>query len=122
MSRVARVSNIVRVQDTNGPSYELTSDVVGITCGTLLPKREFVTVTASAFTAFTVPSGAQHLVIRPGTSIKLTLKGVTGDTGVVITPTSNPTGAETHLSLGASPSVGLTSAHSSDQTVELIWL
>ena len=48
------------------------------------PKYEQVTLAASGFTALTVPAGAKAvLVVFPTTgATSLTLKGVTGDTGV----------------------------------------
>lgn len=85
-------------------------------------KREQVTITASAFTALSPPSGAKAVLLILGTATGLTLKGVTGDTGITLTPTSSPLGIDAILPLGASPSIGITSANTSNQTVDVIWL
>ena len=85
--------------------------------------RETVTLTASVFTALTVPTGAKAVVLILGSSTSLTLKGVTGDgTGIAITPPSNPTGLDAILPLGASPSIGILNGLASDQSIEVVWL
>ena len=84
-------------------------------------KRERVSLTGSAFTAFTVPSGAKSLEIRVGSAVSLTLKGITGDTGITIAPASNPIGAPVFLPLGASPSIGVANGSGSAQVIELTW-
>ncbi len=84
-------------------------------------KREKISLTGSAFTALTVPTGAKSVEIRVGSAISLTLKGVTGDTGITIAPASNPISAPVFLPLGASPSVGILNGSASAQTIETIW-
>jgi len=85
-------------------------------------QRQTISCTGSAFTALTVPSGAQLLIILPGTAISLTLKGVTGDTGITIAPASNPIRFPLIIPLGATPSIGIANGNASAQEVELIWL
>jgi hypothetical protein len=85
-------------------------------------KRETVTLAASAFTALSPPSGAKAVVLILGTATGLTLKGVTGDTGIVLVPSSNPLGFDAILPLGTSPSIGITSSNTASQTIEVIWL
>lgn len=82
-------------------------------------KRETVSLTGSAFTALTAPSGAKHVIILPGTAVSLTLKGVTGDTGVALTPASSPTGAPISLPV-SSPSIGIYNGGST-ASVEVFW-
>ena len=90
-------------------------------------KRENVSLTLSAFTALSPPSGASMLVIdfsRPpnSTIINLTLKGVTGDTGITLRPATNLKPMSLILPLGATPSIGILNNHSSTQVIELLWL
>lgn len=96
---------------------------------TALPngKRETVTLTLSAFTALSPPTGAKALVIEwdkePNDSIiNLTLKGVTGDTGIKLIPSSAQPRIPLVLPLGASPSIGIANAEASNQVIEILWL
>jgi len=84
--------------------------------------RVTVTLTASSFNAFSVPTGAKAIAIILGSATSLTLKGITGDTGIALTPASNPTGMDLLMPLGASPSIGILNGLASDQTIEIIWL
>lgn len=67
-----------------------------------------VTLGAAGFTALTVPTGARVCVIIPptGNTQALTLKGVTGDTGIVL----DPNGAS--IISVSSPSIGIANAGS----------
>jgi hypothetical protein len=85
-------------------------------------KVEQVTVTASTFTALSPPTGAKAYYIDLGEAVGITLKGVTGDTGVKVTPASTPVGIPAFGPLGSSPSIGLASSHASNQTVTVYWL
>jgi hypothetical protein len=84
--------------------------------------RRSYTIAATTFQALTVPTGADAVVILPGTATSLTLKGVTGDTGVALTPSSGPIGLPILLPLGASPSIGIYNGASSSQTITVIFL
>lgn len=84
-------------------------------------KTETVTVTASTFTALSPPSGAKGYFIDLGEAVGLTLKGVTGDTGLKTTPTSAPVGIPLMGPLGATPSMGFASSNASDQVVTIFW-
>ena len=83
--------------------------------------RQKVTLTASVFTALTVPSGAKSVIIKVGSATSLTIKGITGDQGIPIAPASNPLGLPVVLPLGASPSIGILNGLGSDQSVEVIF-
>lgn len=86
-------------------------------------KRETVTISASAFTALSPPSGAKAVLLILGSATGLTLKGVTGDaTGITLTPSTNPLGIDAFLPLGATPSLGLASSNTADQDIEVLWL
>lgn len=81
-------------------------------------QRQTVSLSGSAFTALTVPSGAKGIFI-PSPPVSLTLKGVTGDTGVTITgATTN--GVPIMLPLTGTPSLGLANGGSS-ATVDVIF-
>lgn len=67
-----------------------------------------VTLTGSAFTALSVPTGASLLLLEiPVSATSLILKGITGDTGINLVPSSNFLGLPAVIPLGASPSVGI---------------
>lgn len=90
-------------------------------------KRELVTLPASTFVALAPPTGASCLVIafdRPPNkgAVNLTIKGVTGDTGIKLNPPSNPKNIPLCLPLGPAPSIGIANDHSTAQTLELLWL
>lgn len=90
-------------------------------------KRETVSLTLSTFTALSPPTGAKALVIEwdkePNDSIiNLTLKGITGDTGIKLLPASSQPKIPLVLPLGASPSIGITNGEASTQVIELLWL
>lgn len=70
-------------------------------------QKQEVSLTGSAFTTITVPSGARAVLIEPGSATSLTIKGVTGDTGTTIVPSSNTPGLPIFLPLGSSPSLGI---------------
>lgn len=82
-------------------------------------KRETVTL-ATGWNAFSPPSGAQFVLMVLGTATGLTLKGVTGDTGIPIAPASSPLGLDVLLPLGDAPALGLTATAGGAQ-IELIW-
>lgn len=71
----------------------------------------------NGFQAFTVPTGATAVLIIPvaGNAQTLTLKGVTGDTGIALHIT-NPT----VVALGSTPSIGLTTGGSTGFTI--VWM
>ena len=71
----------------------------------------------NGFQALTVPTGATAVLIIPvaGNTQTLTLKGVTGDTGIVIDKL-NPS----VVALGSSPSIGITTGGSTGFTV--VWM
>lgn len=85
-------------------------------------KRETVTLTAAAFTTFTQPSGASLLIVIPASAAaSLTLKGVTGDSGIGSVPNTLYKGFPMLLPLSAAINVGIANA-GAVTTAELIWL
>ena len=82
---------------------------------------ELKTMTAGAFNAITVPPGTPELlvIVPPSTNaLAMTLKGVTGDTGILLAP-----GDPSVVSLATTiTSIGLTIGAGSDFTVALGWL
>lgn len=91
------------------------------TPASLLPKREVVSLTGSAFTALSPPSGAKAAIIDVGTSVSLTLKGLTGDSGTTVAPASSPIGLPLVVPLGATPSIGFANGSATAQTVTVWW-
>ena len=81
-----------------------------------------MTLNANSFNALSPPSGSKALIILLGTATSLTLKGITSDTGVALTPASGPLGIDVIIPLGTSPSIGILNGLGSAQTVECIWL
>ena len=75
-----------------------------------------VSLTAGAFTAFTVPSNAKGLMVDVGSVRSLALKGVTGDVGISLDsncPVLVP------LTRDASSTVGILNRNATAQTVRI---
>jgi hypothetical protein len=87
--------------------------------GALCPQVQQISLAIGANT-LTVPSGAAAVLIDPGSCVSLTLKGVTGDTGVPIAPASNPQGIPLLIPLGSVATFVIASL--SVQTIEVVWL
>jgi len=85
-------------------------------------KREDVTLTASSFSAFTVPTGAKFALIDVGSAVSLTLKGVTSDTGIAICPASGPLQIPVLMPLNGTPSIGIANGANVNQVVSILWL
>lgn len=82
--------------------------------------EELKALTAGAFNSITVPTGTPELVVivPPTTNTQtLTLKGITGDTGVALA-VADPT----VIAFGASPAFGITVGAGSTVNVTLVWL
>lgn len=122
---VASLSLQIAVEGVNGPQ-QVTEVVRRFAQATALAngQRSTVNLTASAFTAFTIPSGAKVAIIFLTTAGEsLTLKGATGDgTGIAISPSSNPLGLPLVIPLGSSPSLGILNSGGADERVEVIFL
>lgn len=74
----------------------------------------------SGFNAFTVPTGATHVIIEPLTgAVTWTLKGVTGDTGIALAAAATLPTRPTALSLGSAPALGITT--NGNATARLYW-
>lgn len=124
MSALATLAYQLRVLDTNGVG---AGGVVGDRCwvpATALKngQRQPITLTASVFTTITVPTGAKYVCLILGSATQLTLKGVTGDTGIPLTPTSNPLGVDAHLPLNGVATFGILNGLASNQTIEAYFL
>lgn len=98
------------------------------TIANVLGERDSVAL-ANGFNAFTVPTGAKGLMIiveEVDGTVPLTLKGVTGDTGITVQVGTNDIEAPFPilLPLGTTPVVGITAAIGAGEscTVTLIWL
>ncbi len=121
MSVIATLDYRLHTVSPNGLGIAQANKVNFVPGAGTTGKRETVVLTASIFTALTVPTGAKALIIILGSATSLTLKGISGDTGVALTPSSNPLGMDAMFPLGASPSIGILNGLASNQNVELIW-
>lgn len=91
---------------------------VSIPVGTGVDVTQIFTPGGSGFTAMTVPTGYTAVLIIPpaGNANTITLKGITGDTGIALSKT-----LPTLLSLGASAAFGLT-VGGAITSITLIWM
>lgn len=87
---------------------------VSIAVGTGVDQTTTQSFTAATFAAITVPANSTAmLIIPPAANVgAITLKGVTGDTGVLIHKT-----LPTCIALGTTPSVGLLCANTTIVTI-----
>jgi hypothetical protein len=82
-----------------------------------------LTLTGSADTVVSVPTGAKAVFIRPGTAVSLSIKGATGDGNLLtVTPASNPIAADMFLTLGASPVLVIHNGSAATQAITLVFL
>lgn len=109
MPRFARVRLEISVDDGSSVSAVVAEEAV-FSVAAALPKEERVSLTGSAFTALSPPTGAKGVFIEVGVNPSLTIKGVTGDSGVAATPSSNVWDGWAFLPLGATPSIGIANA------------
>ena len=77
----------LRGQINDGTTNLQDSGIISKSFTAGVRQSQAVTATASAFTAFTVPSGAKAILIDVGTVQGLKIKGVTGDTGISLDST-----------------------------------
>lgn len=121
MSSTAEVLVRWQVKDVNGQltnARDVDTPALAITA-TPNGKLEQVTL-SNGFTALSPPTSAVAVIINPVSgSFTFTLKGVTGDTGIVLA-TSATLGLPIVLPLGTSPSIGLTCTGAA--VVEVLWL
>jgi hypothetical protein len=84
---------------------------------TAVDVRQSLVAVGAGFNAITVPTGATAVLIEPpaANAQTITAKGVTGDTGIALSPTQPSV-----LSLGTSPSLGLTVGGA--VTIELVFM
>jgi hypothetical protein len=96
-------------------------EIMPVAAGVL--RREEISLTGSAFTALEPPTNAKKVrIILPASAVSLSLKGVTGDTGTTLSPSSNFVGGTVELTLGASPSIGILNGSATARVVTVIWI
>lgn len=105
----------LRGSQDNGTTDILDSSLITSYFTAGVTQQQTVTLTASSFTAITVPTGAKALLISALTGAA-TLKGVTGDTGIAL-----GINCPTLIPLGTTPSIGITDTSGSNQSVALYW-
>lgn len=112
MSAIADLQLDLTVRGADG-SIQAAYSPVSFRWGPTVLKRESVSlVGSSTFTALSPPTGAVLLILVPTATPTgiLTMKGVTGDTGIPIAPASLFKGFPLVLPLGASPTLGFLNA------------
>jgi hypothetical protein len=87
----------------------------------VLDQQEY-TLAPAAFQALSVPSGAQGVLIDPGGAVSLTLKGVTGDTGIAVAPATLPITVPIILPLGPTAVLGIRNGAGVAQTIRVAFL
>lgn len=124
MASIADVKMEITVSDATGvTAHHKSSKKFSPASALVAGKLETVTLTQSAFTALSPPTGARAVALMiPTTAISLTLKGITGDTGVKIAPTSNCVGIDALIPLGTSPSIGIANGDTSDLVIQVLWM
>lgn len=85
-------------------------------------QRQTISLTGSAFTSLTVPSGSKLVMLFLDGAISLVLKGITGDSGITLAPSTNPIGVDALIPLGASPTIGILNNSTSTQVIEICFL
>jgi len=123
MAVQARLKAELVSRDADG--IKLDQRVETIFTPALLPNGERlpVTLTLSASTTVPVPSGSTACWINLNAATGITLKGLAGDTGIAIAPTSNPiTAFPVILPLGSQTNLVFTSTSASNQTIEILFL
>lgn len=123
MATQARLKAELTSRDADGT--KLNQRVETIFTPGLLPNGERlpVSLTLSASTTVAVPSGSVAVWINLNSASGITLKGVAGDTGITIAPTSNPlTAFPVILPLGTQTNLVFTSTSASNQVIEVIFL
>lgn len=90
---------------------------VSVNVGTGVDVTQQIVAVGAGFNSVTVPTGYTAVLIVPpsGNAQTITLKGITGDTGVPLSPTQ-----PTLLTLGAAAAFGLTVGGA--VTITLIWM
>lgn len=124
MAAFADVSISLTTRDGQGLRLSFVPDGYRFTVGSgNAGKFEQVSLTGSAFTALTVPTGAKGILIDLKNAVSLTLKGVTGDgTGIALEPSTNATGLPLLMPLGTSPSIGILNGSASAQLIDVYWV
>ena len=77
----------IRGRSSNGTFTVMDTGIITKVFTEDATQQSIVTLTASAFTNVSVPSGAKAVLIDVGTNSGIKLKGVTGDTGISLDST-----------------------------------
>ncbi len=101
---MATASLVIKAESTDGPEGAMHTAPGTVSVATAKPLRQRMTI--SAFTAVLIPAGTTVVIVIPpaANTQTLTLKGVTGDTGIAL----NKTKPTTLLVDAAVTSIGLT--------------
>ena len=122
MSAIADLRSDLGVISNEGQAVDFDPRQVRWSPGTAgNGKRETLSLTGSSNNTITVPTGATFVRLILGTAVSLTLKGASGDTGVPLTPSSNPKGLWVDLPL-SSATIVIHNGSAGAQSIEAIWL
>lgn len=124
MSAVAKLKIELTCEDGNGITTHYKSEKRWGTAALISGGvKQSVSLTGSAFTSFSIPTGTVLVAICiPTSATSLFLKAATGDaTGIPITPTSNGKGIDCVVPVGSSPTMGILNSGST-VNVDLIML
>lgn len=120
----------VKVEDASGVVVEGPQDIISdvdIAAALVNGRREPYSIATAAFTAFTLPTGARGCIVRlvsGALDCLLTLKGVTGDTGIVLKLAATATLPTLPIvvPVASTAAIGITSATGvSAGVAEVIW-
>lgn len=124
MSSIASLKLEATIESVDGPQQVYGPKVWRWAPATALPngQRTSLSCTGSAFTALSPPTGAVAvIIIPPVTAVSLTLRGITGDTGIPIVPATAYKGLPLVIPFGAAPALGIYNAGATC-LVEVIYL
>lgn len=122
MATTARVSLSVEVLGPQGVEFSRALPPVTFALGVgSHAQTDKVSLTGSASTTLTVPSGAKLALVELGSAVSLTWKGISADTGTTIAPASAPLGCDMLIPLGATPAIVITNGSSDAQTISVTW-
>lgn len=122
MAVQVEISYRIRATDSTGTVIDRSlPNPVRFACGiTGGPVLQEVSLTGSAFTSLSPPSGARAVLIVVDSDASLVLKGVSGDTGVALTPSTGTIGLDVLMPV-SSPSIGILNSGST-VVVPVLWL
>ncbi len=119
MSRIAEIRISVVVTGTNG-ALEEVYEPGPIRFAPAVLQRQTLALANGANTV-TVPTGAKFVLLILNSVLSLTIKGISGDTGIPLTPSSAPLGIPGLFPLNAATSFVITNGTTA-QSIDALFL